>query len=226
MRQQAGGASLPPAPNLEVVDVIGRNEPRACSVQGCGGTHASRGYCGRHYQEMRRAGALPVISPHRPLEERMKLFSDRSPCHGGCWVWTGTRSRLGYGMVSVSGRMRTTHRVAFELAYGSIPPGNGYHGTCVCHRCDNPACINPAHLFLGTHRENMIDMKRKVRYTKLHGESHGSAKITEAQARDILDSGGTHRAIAERYGVSRSLVTAIKNGRIWSYLSEGTRVAA
>lgn len=197
-----------------------------CIAQGCQARRRGQGYCDVHYQRLRRAGEMPVIRPRRSLADRMERFTDRSAGDDGCWGWIGCVTNQGYGQISADGKMRVAHRVAYELANGHIPQGAGYHGTCVCHSCDNPRCVNPAHLFLGSHHDNMMDMKHKDRYTKLHGESHGSAKITEAQAIDILHSGGLHREIAKRHGVSRMLVTAIKNGRLWSYLSAGKEVAA
>lgn len=85
----------------------------------------------------------------------------------GCWEWAGSR-RNGYGQFFVGrvGRKQISkraHRVVWELMYGEIPPGEGYHGTCVLHRCDNPGCVNPGHLFLGSARDNAEDAAAKGR---------------------------------------------------------------
>ena len=86
----------------------------------------------------------------------------------GCWPWMGglrgSPGRL-YGKITVRRRALSAHRFSFELHYGEIPEGEGAHGVCVCHRCDNPLCVNPAHLFLGTHLQNMQDKVRKGRDT-------------------------------------------------------------
>jgi hypothetical protein len=106
-----------------------------------------------------------------------------------CWEWTGRRHKQGYGIIWVGSKPLLTHRVSFELANGSIPPG-----MCVCHRCDHPPCVNPAHLFLGTQKENMADMSRKRR----------TRRLTPAQVNEVrrLREGGMVVAdVAARFGV-------------------------
>jgi hypothetical protein len=109
----------------------------------------------------------------RPLVERFWEQVDKRPTENGCWIWNGTLNPNGYGQIFVGplqGKAKTAHRVSWEIAHGPIPPGRGYHGTCVLHRCDNPACVNPDHLFLGSHFDNMADMKLKGRANGGPGE--------------------------------------------------------
>ena len=117
----------------------------------------------------------------------------------GCMNWRGTLFANGYGRI---GGQRA-HRVAYESAYGAIPDG-----MLVCHRCDNRACVNPEHLFLGTTDDNMADMVAKGRSAR--GERHGRAKITQETAAEIRKSTLKCREAAALYGVSKSMVSYIR----------------
>lgn len=100
-----------------------------------------------------------------PIERRFWSLVQRGAVDD-CWLWTGHRDPKGYGQIAAGGYRGghlPAHRVSWELAYGPVPLGDGYHGACVLHRCDNPSCVNPQHLFLGSHLDNMLDMKRKGR---------------------------------------------------------------
>lgn len=113
---------------------------------------------------------------------------------GPCWVWTaGKRAR--YGKFSVGGRELPSHRFSYILAHGPIPHDGSYHGGCVCHRCDNPSCVNPTHLFLGSSGDNARDREQKGRggshLTK--GLRHYSRRIPE-----VMSRGAAHSAILQR----------------------------
>jgi predicted XRE-type DNA-binding protein len=141
--------------------------------------------------------------------------------NGDCWEWKSSLYPNGYGQVWFEGRMQKAHRVVYELVIGPIPEGEGYHGTCVCHTCDNRKCVNPDHLFLGSHDENMHDMKSKGRAPRMQGEAHGQSKLTADQVREIRrlsEEGLTQRAIANRFGISRPHVSYIVNGKYWAHL--------
>lgn len=132
-----------------------------------------------------------------------------------CWIWTKTRTKAGYGVY----RARYAHRLSYEKHHGPIP--DGLH---VCHTCDNPACVRPDHLFLGTAKDNRDDMVQKGRAPNLKGENHGKAKLTEDNVREIRRLYGrkkqrpTQTELAERYCVTRSAIREIVTGRNWSHL--------
>jgi hypothetical protein len=133
---------------------------------------------------------------------------------GECWLWTGTLVS-GYGTFWMAGRQFYAHRIAWELTYGPIP-----NGLWVLHNCpdgDNRRCCNPAHLFLGTHTDNMRDMVGKGRHRA------GRAKVTPAQVREMRDryaAGGVFlRELAAEYGISTSQVFTIVRRQEWRGVS-------
>lgn len=132
----------------------------------------------------------------------------------GCLEWIGYKNPDGYGVTSVRQKQTRTHRLSWLFHYGKIP-----RGMCVCHKCDNPACINPSHLFLGTHIENMIDMTSKGRRVRFSGEKNPSAKLTNKQVeeiRELCKLGFFAKFIAPKYSISMATVYHIKNGRNWA----------
>ena len=130
----------------------------------------------------------------------------------GCWIWTKATSSAGYGQIYKDGRVQYAHRLSYEMHFGEIPKG-----LMVCHKCDNPACINPAHLFIGTNADNMADMVKKDRSNR-KGESNPANKLTKEQVLSIRQDSRTTQAIANDYGVVRHTIGDIKRGKIWGWL--------
>jgi hypothetical protein len=139
----------------------------------------------------------------------------------GCWPWLGERrgnNQYGSFTAGPGNRNRSlAHRKMHELTRGPIPPG-----MCVMHRCDNPICVNPEHLQLGTHADNMADMKRKGRARGHRGEAHPMAKLTEAQVieirrRYIPRVVGTPQ-LAKEFGVDTAMVQRIVTRKAWRHL--------
>jgi HNH endonuclease len=146
------------------------------------------------------------------LSRREKFLAKVSPKADGCWLWTGLVRPDGYGATRFEGKEQGAHRVAWKLFRGKIGPG-----ISVCHKCDVRACVNPAHLFVGTPADNVKDMYKKGRGRR--GERHGSAKLTLAQVgriRSMLDEDKMYVSeIAREFGVSETTIRAIKAGRTW-----------
>lgn len=149
----------------------------------------------------------------KPAAER---FAERiEVIESGCWEWQGSKSDTGYGCF-YDGRAYRAHRYSWIQANGPIPAG-----LLVLHECDNRACVNPAHLFLGTHQENSVDMVAKGRQRRPRstaGEMHGEAKLTDAAVREIRTSTATGRSLAAKFGVSESAVSLVRRGKAWTHL--------
>lgn len=141
------------------------------------------------------------------------MFSGRTRItETGCHEWTGVKVGKGYGQMSYEGKKRRAHRLAFELAFGS--PLSMH----VLHKCDNPACVRPDHLFLGTNAQNVADKMAKGRHRAAKGEKQGHAKLTDEQARLILLDTRMQKDIAIDYGVSRGTICMLKKRATWRHL--------
>lgn len=171
------------------------------------GAKRGRRYCGRLCANAAR---------FTPLETRFWANVRKT---NGCWLWTGnTAGPMRYGVIGTGGRGNKdyAHRVSYRWHVGPIPPR-----MMVCHACDTPLCVNPAHLFLATQAGNMADKVAKSRQTR--GETNGGAKMTESQAREILAAlplpRGGQAAFARSFGVSHSTICDVINGRTWRHVS-------
>jgi len=148
-----------------------------------------------------------------------------------CWHWLGTRDAEGYGLLTVEGQNRKAHRLSWEMFRGPIPDG-----LSICHDCpdgDFPGCVNPHHLFLGTAADNFHDAQRKGRIpvakprpprprkSSMRGERAARAKLTDAQAAEILErvaQGAVQRQLAAEFDVSTSAINNLVVGRAWRHL--------
>lgn len=132
----------------------------------------------------------------------------------GCFEWQGAVHKGGYGVVTFGGRQQQAHRVSFGVFRKVIPDG-----LCVCHRCDNRKCINPSHLFIGTHKQNSEDMVRKGRAAR--GADCHSAKLTAedvARMPDRYAAGESTKQIAESHGIAMLTVSRILSKKIWRHV--------
>jgi len=143
----------------------------------------------------------------------------------GCWIWTGARSSAGYGQIRIQHRLYYAHRLMWIIMRGVIP-----YGLEILHKCDNPWCVNPDHLFIGSQSDNIIDSVSKGRFNRPWGENHPKAKLTVEQVHEIrylyaprvgrYDRRMSQRKLARLYGVSRSAIDNILKGRNWKKLGK------
>lgn len=141
------------------------------------------------------------------MEKHQKRFLEKIDRGPGCWAWRAGKTSLGYGQFRVDGRNLYAHRVAWAHFRGELP-----EEAVVCHSCDNPACVNPDHLFLGTQADNLADMARKGR--------QGGARLDQEKADEIRRRharGETQTALAAEFGVSQATVWRVVEGRSWRH---------
>lgn len=136
-----------------------------------------------------------------------------------CWLWVGYKCKAGYGEIEVNGTTWRASRYSWFLHNGPIP-----EGMLICHRCDNPRCINPAHLFIGKDADNTHDMisKGRNKYIGKKGQSHHSAKLTDNQVKEIRSrfaEGEKQVTLAQRYNVAHGLISAIVHNKIWTHIT-------
>lgn len=164
------------------------------------------------------------------IDKFIRAFNEIIPSKNGCIEWNKLRTEYGYGRFCLYGSYVLTHRYSYEIFNGEI---NGLH---VCHSCDNPPCINPKHLFLGTPKENINDSSKKGRlhfgknngaYTrpdrKPVGDRNGSSKLNTKQVLEILDrvkGGELPSRIHKDYGISKPHAYQIANGKSWKHLTK------
>lgn len=132
--------------------------------------------------------------------------------NSGCWLWLRTVTTHGYGQMRFRGEKWGSHRVSFVSHKGEIPDGK-----LVLHKCDNPLCINPDHLYAGTNEDN--DRDRVARNRQAKGERIGCSKLTPRDVLAIRQSDHSHRALSRKYGVSVSSIGRIRQRLAWGWLS-------
>ena len=146
-----------------------------------------------------------------PIAERFWSKVDKTSNPNGCWEWVGGLFSSGYGKFKVFGKSVRAHRFSYELTKGIIPKG-----MLVCHHCDNPKCINPQHLFLGTNSDNTLDMHQKGRAKDQYGEKNKTAKLSIDSVRIIRESNKTQTELGKEFGVSRRCINKIINCLTWA----------
>lgn len=196
-----------------------------CSAEGCTKEVYAKGLCNKHWRRFHKRGDYSDDSLRNDsqlsIEER--LLKNRIITIKGCWEWTKQKDKDGYGIISIKDKPYRVHRVSYKQFIGEIPKR-----MFILHKCDNPSCFNPEHLFVGSHDDNMTDMLSKVRQCK--GESHPIHKLTEEDAKDIKERFKSFvsfeqrsytsqcKEIAEIYNVSCKLIRNIYVNKAWKHV--------
>lgn len=194
---------------------------RTCSIEGCERSFEAKGYCHTHYERFRKYGdaryVQHFVGEGATKEARFWNRVSKANHPQGCWEWTAGCHEFGYGLaeLNIGGVvLRNAHRVSWYYSYGTIP------AHYVLHTCDNPKCVNPDHLFEGTHLENMQDMVEKGRGHL--GSKHGMAKLTEADIpiirRAYANNEGSYRFLADMFGVTSGTIANILQGKTWRHV--------
>lgn len=176
--------------------------------------HGRGRYCSRECTDLARRismgdGFWTKVSKAGPVP----LYAARL---GPCWVWTGNTNQWGYGVFARMGRRSMSHRFSWSLVNGPIPPR-----MVICHRCDNPPCVRPSHLFLGTQADNVADKIAKGRQEVGRGMAKPQAKLTDGAVREIrrlAEAGIGTWSIARQFGVSPPTIYSVVTGRSWRHV--------
>ncbi len=201
-----------------------------CSAPDCESDVYAKGFCRPHYKCFNRIGR-PIpdrVTIHGSIEKKFAIKS-KGRNESGCWIWGGGLNKNGYGSLRDGVKMKGAHRVSWEIHFGQIP-----EGLSVLHKCNNPACVNPVHLKLGDHTENMDDRKnngkpwhsdvfRRKLGNRMKGReitwgakiSEATRKLTKEQAGDVLtriQNGERICDLANELGMHRTSISKIKAG--------------
>lgn len=174
----------------------------------------SKGYCDKHYRRLLKRGNVNdhgsrVVDEGNAIERFHKKYEIKD---SGCWIWTGGTRPNGKGVLyprhwNENKKSIGAHRFSYIIHHGIIEDG-----IYVCHKCDTPLCVNPEHLFLGSHQDNMKDMTEKNRSYKGRGEKKHCSKLTNKQANEIRENPLSQSKLAKIYGVSQATIGRIKRG--------------
>lgn len=190
-------------------------QTKTCSVCGSSFTRnpsygkaqwARTKYCGRKCAGAARSEQLGKLRP--ALVDKFRSFFTPG---NGCWNWTGTIDGYGYGVIDYSGKRYRAHVLALE--FDGRPVGGGMVAR---HKCDNPKCVNPEHLEVGTQRQNVYDAIARGRFPR--GERSGQSKLTENDVKEIRTSDGSNTQLSIKFGVTRQAIGRIRRGETWRHI--------
>lgn len=201
------------------------DKQRICDIDGCDNKHKAKGLCPKHYERFKSYGSPYTVHPNYKFEipqipSMKEHFESKfiKKSDSECWLWNGAKDKNGYGdfNLHLNNQIKKykkvkSHRYSYELYKGKFEDS-----FLVCHSCDNPSCINPNHLFLGTPADNAADMVNKNR--SMTGERNNRSKLKCYQVLEIrekLANKYNQTKLAKEYGVSRFVIKSIKNFKIW-----------
>lgn len=182
-----------------------------CMANGCNRLAISKKCCDKHYRRILKNGDMNnpgsrVVEEGNDLQRFHKKYEINE---NGCWIWTAGKRPNSKGVLYPRHHTQLgsigAHRFSYSIYIESIPKG-----MMVCHKCDTPLCVNPDHLFLGYHKDNMCDMVNKGRSYRGQGEFANSSKLTNEQANQIRSMSGSQSDIAKHFGISQATVSQIK----------------
>lgn len=196
-----------------------------CAFPLCAGMSLARGLCTGHLAQRRRGDDLHALRSQRKKGADAALLdvAIQSAGQAECHIWTGTMGRDGYGHIYIGKKYRKVTHMVLAAVGRSVPAG-----MCACHRCDNPSCVNPSHLFVASFAENNADKARKGRsrngvssgaWSGFHGADHPSARLSAGQVCDIsrrLRDGEAAKPLACEFGVGLSTIARIRAGNHWA----------
>lgn len=200
---------------------------KPCSHEGCHKRSHARGLCRQHYLLAWRHKTLPAKQPYSRLirtsaERFSRLLAKSVRTSSGCLEWSGARDAAGYGVFSRrKGQSVKAHRMAYEIANGSMK-----NGLVICHRCDNPSCVDIAHLFIGTIADNNLDCRRKGRAKNppdQKGENHSQHIMSANDVKSIrlrLRNGERQASLMREYRMSRNAIHKIATRKSWNHLED------
>lgn len=191
---------------------------KICVFDGCGRQVSRVDLCATHYKQKLEGKELRELKLQYHGLSESDRFMQRVMKNDitKCWNWTGSRMKNWHGNWRNSdGNNELVHRASWRIFVGELP-----NGMCVCHKCDNPLCVNPDHLFLGTQSENAHDMwnKGRARPGISKGEKHGMSKLTAEIVKDIRNSNLTGIELAKKYGITATTVCDVKKRRTWDHI--------
>jgi len=192
-------------------------QKKKCTVNGCNEKHLALNFCNKHYLRFKRGNQVEKKSAYEmTIKERLLNFCiiDKK---SECWNWISSKNEKGYGAISIKNKHCIAHRESYKIFIGKIPKKQ-----LVCHRCDNPSCINPSHLFLGNDKINSDDKIKKGRLVSSPGSKNGNSKLNEKDVIKIklkINKGYNLVALAKEFNVTPESIYYIKNNKTWRHVN-------